>query len=277
MRPGAARTPLAKKAHLLFSFLVVVNFVAFVLLGPFAAFAAKEEKTVALQPFRGVSICAPISIRIVDANSSSSSSSFSAKLVGERAAIDSISLTTTGSSSLSVQLFPGKDLDTGPGILELEIALPAGTLQYVERVFAPGDTVILSEFDTEKAEVASSGAGNIFIPFLNGRQPQGKKKSSSTGKKSSRLSMSKITLSAPGKVAISGDAGFWEVFTADERAEVRIDGVAIPKTEDENQSPYSRLWRWSGTTSIACTYSRFSRRRMTWTCPPGPVMTTAGR
>lgn len=193
-----------------------------------ALFANAEEKIVSLQPFRGVSICAPISVRIVDAAANGSVSSsvggsgngFSARLVGEKRAIDAVSLTTTA-NALSVQL--ADELSTGAGTLELEIALPAGTLQYVERVHAPGDTVITSEFDPEKAEVASSGVGNIFIPFLNGRGESGSGKE----KKRARLSMAKISLSAPGKVVASGDAGFWEVFTADEMAEVRIDGVAV--------------------------------------------------
>ena len=202
-----------------------------------------DEKTIKLSPFRGVSICAPISVRIVDAaasNSSNGGGGFSALLVGEKAAIDAVSLTTTG-TSLSVQLSRDLDLDTGPGTLELEIALPAGTLQYVERVHAPGDTVILSEFDREKAEVASSGAGGIWMPFLNGREGKGSRRKEGTKEtKSKRLSMAKISLSAPGKVVAAGDAGFWEVFTADERADVRIDGVAAAESENE-ESPYSTV------------------------------------
>ena len=205
---------------------------------------AAEERLVPLQPFRGVSICAPISVRIVDAMNSSATTDFSARLVGERAAIDAVSLTTTG-GSLSVQVREDRDLDTGADFLELEVSLPAGTMQYVERVHAPGDTVILSEFDREKAEVASSGAGSIWIPFL---------KKSSNSKKSEkaspppppppppRLSMAKISLSAPGTVLASGDAGFWELFTADEKAEVRIDGVAVGENGNENgASPYSTV------------------------------------
>ena len=227
-----------------------------------SSFVNAEEKNIALQPFRGVSICAPISVRIVDAataekntsggSSSNSGNGFSARLVGEKGAFDAVSLMTTGGSSLSVEL--SRDLSTGAGTLELEIALPAGTLQYVERVHAPGDTVILSEFDREKAEFASSGAGSVWIPFLNGRQGGGgggdpssssssSRRKKETAKKSNRLSMSKISLSAPGKVVAAGDAGFWEVFTADEGAEVRIDGVAVPSSEEEGggESPYSTV------------------------------------
>ena len=217
-----------------------------------------EEKIIALQTFRGVSICAPISVRIVDAAatkntsdrcSSSGNGGFSARLVGEKGAISAVALTMTG-TSLAVEL--SGDLDTGPGTLELEIALPAGTLQYVERVHAPGDTVILSEFDPEKAEVASSGAGSIWIPFLNGRGGGSRRRSketkettsssssSSSSSKPSRLSMSKISLSAPGKVVANGDAGFWEIFTADEEADVRIDGVAIAESQGE-ENPYSTV------------------------------------
>lgn len=212
-----------------------------ILLSP-SIFANAEEKTIALQPFRGVSICAPISVRIVDAaaaaGTNASSGGFSARLVGEKGAIDAVSLTTTGGASLSVELKDSHDLNTGPGTLELEVALPAGTLQYVERVHAPGDTVILSEFDAEKAEFASSGAGSVWIPFLNGRRG-----GTTRGKNSpppQRLSMSKISLSAPGKVVAAGDAGFWEIFTADERAEVRIDGVAVSSSEN-GESPYSTV------------------------------------
>ena len=251
--------PVAAAALFLFSILSSSSISTF--------FVNAEEKYVALQPFRGVSICAPISVRIVDAaatntsgggGSSSSSNSngngnggFSARLVGEKGAIDAVSLTTTG-TSLSVQL--SRDLDTGPGTLELEIALPAGTLQYVERVHAPGDTVILSEFDPEKAEFASSGAGSVWIPFLNGRQDDASRtatrRTTAKGKTSPRrLSMSKISLSAPGKVVAAGDAGFWEIFTADEKAEVRIDGVAVAADSGKGgggdgnggESPYSTV------------------------------------
>ena len=52
--------------------------------------------------------------------------------------------------------------------------------------------------------------------------------------------MSKISLSAPGRVVAAGDAGFWEIFTADERAEVRIDGVAVSQSEN-GESPYSTV------------------------------------
>ena len=209
-----------------------------------SSFVMAEEKNVALQPFRGVSICAPISVRIVDAAATTNASGkkgFSARLVGEKGAIEAVSLTTTG-TSLSVELLPSQNLDTGPGTLELEIALPAGTLQYVERVHAPGDTVILSEFDAEKAEVASSGSGSIRIPFLNGQEK--KKRSTSKGSKTSSsplLSMSKISLSAPGKVVAAGNAGFWEIFTADEGAEVRIDGVAVAENEENEENPYSTV------------------------------------
>lgn len=54
--------------------------------------------------------------------------------------------------------------------------------------------------------------------------------------------MAKVSLSAPGKIVASGDAGFWEVFTADDGAEVRIDGVAGGAGggaggNDENENP----------------------------------------
>ena len=93
------------------------------------------------------------------------------------------------------------------GRVVIDITTPPHTLQYVERVIAPGDTVLDTPFSSDKCEVAASGQGNWFLPRVGA------------------VSLAKLSLGAPATACINASAPFIEVFVADAGASVRVDGA----------------------------------------------------
>lgn len=154
-----------------------------------------------LAPFNAVSICAPVSVRV--RAGPAGSTTYTARLQGDRAVLDALSIVETR-RAIAIELI--KPVSTTRRVV-VDLIVPPRTLQYVERVFGAGDTVLDTEFDPDKCEVAASGAGNWWAPRVGS------------------LALAKASLGAPSQAYINASAPFVELFASSPNATVRLDGA----------------------------------------------------
>jgi hypothetical protein len=165
---------------------------------------------VPLSGFRAVAICAPVSVLISD---SPDGQSFYAQLSGPAAALDALTFNPTR-HSLQIETKAGVDGKSfsvpgdGPP-LTVELRLPPGILSYVERVHAPGDTVVTATWNPWQAEVSSSAQSGVILAGGMGLEGG---------------ASAKVSLAGPGPAVVSGPAGRWEVFAAGPGAAVHVGG-----------------------------------------------------
>ena len=163
--------------------------------------APTDAEARSLAPFVSVSICAPLSVLISD----SPDGKYGARLTGDEASRAAVALTSTRGAVSVEALTPLSIPASTP--LRLELMLPSGTLQYVERIAgAAGDTGIVASFARDKCEVAAAAPGNWWLPAIGATL------------------LAKASLGANGSYAAVGRAPYWEVAASSPNVKARIDG-----------------------------------------------------
>jgi len=163
------------------------------------------QRTLPLSGFRAVAICAPVAVLITDAPDGKT---FEALVSGPAPAVGALAFTPTR-HSLQVETAGSAGFVLGSP-LTVELRLPPGILSYVERVHAPGDTVIAATWDPWQAEVSSSAQGGVIVSGGMGAVGAG--------------ASAKVSLAGPGPAIVSGPASRWEVFAGSPGGAVHVSG-----------------------------------------------------
>jgi len=144
-------------------------------------------------PFTGISICTPVAVLVSETDDPGDA--WTATIAGPADAVAALELSPTFPGSGSLAIESARPFSTGPSTpLRVEVRVPPRTLQYVERVHAPGDTWVAAAFSAEKAEVAiAAGAGVLLAPAMG-------------------AGMAKLSLAGPGPAVLAGSGAWWELF-----------------------------------------------------------------
>lgn len=161
-------------------------------------------KTIPLSGWRALSICAPVSVLISDAPDGKT---FDAVVSGPAGAVDALAFNPTR-QSMQVETRGAGFAVASP--LTVELRLPPGILSSVERIHAPGDTVIAATWNPHQAEVSSSAQAGVILSAGMGSAGEG--------------ASAKVSLAGPGPAVVAGAASRWEVFAGAAGGVVHVQG-----------------------------------------------------
>ena len=141
--------------------------------------------------FTGISVCTPVALLVTE----SAESPWTVVIEGPADAVAALDLSPTfpGSGSLAIESSRAFTVPASSP-LRIEVRVPPKTLQYVERVHAPGDTWVDAEFSAEKAEIAVAAGSGVVLAERMG-----------TG-------MAKLSLAGAGPAVLAGSGPWWEIF-----------------------------------------------------------------